>query len=70
VRAGPQVAPALEHRVGPRFVRLQSMVSPTEPGDVARAGGSAVGVRDDVVAVRAARRAGAPREHAGLASSR
>ena len=70
VRAGPQVAAALEHHVVPGGVRLQSVMPPAQPRDVAGAGGPAGGVRDDVVAVGSPSRAGAPREDAGLASSR
>ena len=70
MRAGPQVAAALEHHVLPRRESLEPVVTPAEPGDVARTGRATIGVRNHVVAVGAAGRPGAPGEHAGLAESR
>ena len=70
VRARPQVATALEHDVGPRRVRFEPMMPPAEPGDVATARGSALGVGNHVVAIGTPGGAGAPRKHAGLVNER
>ena len=65
VGAGPQEAPGFQDRVGPGGVGFESMVAPAQGCEVARAGGAALVVGDDVVAVGGPGWAGAPGEHAG-----